>query len=135
MYTYSDSLYYTAESSMAKQVYSSKKMNPTPGRKAYLLQNPTHTGSPDNHVKCSAPILLELPVILWGGGTGSHDLLPCVTGPQSLCLFSRTIVLHCFSLLYIISESLSFISSENSSARPRRICFQTAHHENKGTIW
>ena len=59
-----DSLFYTAESSMIKQVYSSTKMNPTPGRKTYLLQDPIHTGSPDNSIKCSSPILLELPVIL-----------------------------------------------------------------------
>jgi len=44
-----DSLCYTAESSMIKQVYSSKKMNPTPGRKAYLLDDPIHTGYSESH--------------------------------------------------------------------------------------
>ena len=101
MYIYSGSLYYTADSSMAKQVYTPvKKLNPTPGRKAYLLQDPTHTGSPDNRVKCSAPILLELPVILWGGGTGSHDLLPCRRSSASLPLFSYHSASLFFSLIH-----------------------------------
>lgn len=79
--------------------------------------------------------LLELPVILQGW----RDWLawPSPVGHRSsvsLPLFSyRSASL--FFLLHIISESLSFISFGNSSARPRRICFQTSHHKNKGTIW
>ena len=51
---------------------------------------------PDNSVKCSSPTSLSYLSSYRGDGIGSHDLLPWVTGPPSLCLFSLTVVLHFF---------------------------------------
>lgn len=129
------SLCYTAESSMVKQVYFSKKLNPTPGRKTYLLKDPIHTGSPDNGIKCSSQFSLSCLSSYRADGIGSHDLLPCVWVLSLFASFLLPVLPPPFFLLYIISESLSFISSGNSSASSLEELSFLIHHENKGTIW